>query len=122
VAVRRAVINAAGLPRECGLKIKWTNDLVLNGKKLCGLLAESACSGVGNCYAVVGAGLNVNQDKEDFSEALRDKATSLFLETGLKRDCRPIAEAIAGGILKAYGELEISARPTWTNTGKTASP
>ncbi len=105
VAVRRAVIRAAGLTCDCGPKIKWTNDLVLNGKKLCGILAESVCSGGGSGYAVVGAGLNVNQERGDFSEALRDKATSLFLETGMKRDCRPIAEAIAGGILEAYREL-----------------
>lgn len=101
VAVRRTVMALTKL--DC--KIKWTNDLVLNGRKICGILTEYTVSG-GSGYAVIGAGLNINQDIEDFAPELREKAGSLYLETGVKRDCRRIAEAMARAIYEAYLELD----------------
>jgi BirA family biotin operon repressor/biotin-[acetyl-CoA-carboxylase] ligase len=56
--------------------IKWPNDLLLNGKKLCGALAESDGTTV-----FLGVGLNVNMEAEDFAE-VDQKATSLKVETG----------------------------------------
>jgi BirA family biotin operon repressor/biotin-[acetyl-CoA-carboxylase] ligase len=102
-AVRRVVIDATGL--ACG--IKWTNDLVINGKKLCGILTEYVSGGSQSRdnYAIIGAGLNINQAITDFSEELREKATSLFIETGIKNDCRQLAEAMAVSIYSAYKEL-----------------
>lgn len=65
------------------IQIKWPNDIICNGKKICGILTEmKQCSAEG--YGVViGAGLNVNT--EIFPTELAQKATSLYLETGEKR-------------------------------------
>ena len=73
-AMARAVRRATGAQAS----IKWVNDLILNDRKLCGILTESAFSAGGRLrYVVVGVGLNVNYDRTDFPEALRDTATSL---------------------------------------------
>ncbi|WAA13741.1 biotin--[acetyl-CoA-carboxylase] ligase [Fervidibacillus halotolerans] len=64
-------------------KIKWPNDILLHGKKVCGILTELQATD-GNIEAVIiGVGLNVNQQKEAFPEDIRKKATSISLETGM---------------------------------------
>ncbi|MCX8009896.1 MAG: biotin--[acetyl-CoA-carboxylase] ligase, partial [Ignavibacteria bacterium] len=59
-------------------EIKWPNDLLLNGKKFCGILIESSIESDSINKVVIGIGLNVNQ--EIFPDELRDKATSLKCE------------------------------------------
>ncbi len=68
------------IDREEGLspQIKWPNDIILSGKKVCGILTEMSLKGMGIDYLVVGIGVNVNQTS--FPEELRDKATSLKRE------------------------------------------
>jgi BirA family biotin operon repressor/biotin-[acetyl-CoA-carboxylase] ligase len=63
-----------------GLKtvIKWPNDIVLNGKKTCGILTEMTASADKQGSIIMGIGINVNQ--EEFPEELREKATSLWIE------------------------------------------
>lgn len=62
------------LPAE----VKWPNDVMIRGRKVCGILVE-ARSNQPNVY-VLGMGLNVNQARPDFPENLREIATSLRLE------------------------------------------
>lgn len=72
---------ASVLESRCGIspEFKRPNDLLVNGKKICGILTESACKASGACEAVViGAGLNVNSAQDEIPET----ATSLYLETG----------------------------------------
>ena len=72
VAVVRAITNISGLkPR-----IKWPNDVLLDGKKVAGLLVESAIAGGQVRQAIVGIGVNVALDAEEFDE-LSGAATSL---------------------------------------------
>ncbi len=61
-------------------RIRWPNDVLLGGRKACGMLLESAfgAGGTGLRYVVLGIGLNVNQ--VSFPDELADKATSLALE------------------------------------------
>lgn len=77
VAVRNAVLNATGI--DC--KIKWVNDLVFERKKFCGILTESVSNPQNGKikYAVLGVGVNVNNEKNDFPEELSETATSLKL-------------------------------------------
>lgn len=78
-----AGLAAADAVREVtGLKpdLRWPNDLLLNGKKFCGILTELNAEATRVRYAVVGIGMNVNQ--ADFPVDLADLATSLRLETG----------------------------------------
>lgn len=78
VAVCRAVERTAGVQPG----IKWTNDLVLNGRKLCGILTEMAVeSETGLTQSlVIGAGVNVSHTPEDFGTEVSEMATSLAQE------------------------------------------
>ena len=72
LAAARAVRKVAGLaPR-----IKWPNDLMLQGNKVAGILAESAIEGQSVCYAVLGIGLNVALNPQD-DEGIAGIATSV---------------------------------------------
>ncbi len=89
VAVCRAV------QRVCGVTpgIKWPNDLLLGGKKLCGILTE-ASTARGRAYVVIGLGVNVNTAPDDFPPELRDTAVSLFEVVGQRFDIQTLAAAI----------------------------
>lgn len=80
VAVCNAIERVAGARPQ----IKWTNDLVLGGKKLCGILTELSMEGESGAlqYAIIGIGVNVAQTREDFAGELEGIATSLAIETG----------------------------------------
>jgi len=89
-----AVCNA--VEKVCGVRpgLKWPNDLVLGNRKLCGILAEMGMDAdSGLPYLVLGVGLNVLQDTEDFSPEIREIATSLTIE--LKRHVSRSALAAA---------------------------
>ena len=68
----------------CEAGIKWPNDIVLNGKKICGILAQSSFTKSGPGVVVLGFGLNVNLDSRELPPDCRETATSLKQETGLK--------------------------------------
>lgn len=63
------------------LALKWPNDLLCRGKKIGGVLCESSSQGQENLTCVVGFGINVNGQGEDFPDELRSSATSLHQET-----------------------------------------
>lgn len=79
MAVAAAVSELCG---GSGVSIKWPNDVIADGKKLCGILTEMSCEIDYINYLVIGTGINVNLD--EFPEELRQKATSLYLLTGRK--------------------------------------
>lgn len=56
----RAILEDA-LGREDGIKIKWPNDIYVDGKKICGILIQNIFSGTNTMDTVVGIGLNINQ-------------------------------------------------------------
>jgi BirA family transcriptional regulator, biotin operon repressor / biotin---[acetyl-CoA-carboxylase] ligase len=64
------------------VKVKWPNDLLINGKKVCGILAELRGDLQQIEYLVIGIGLNVNQIISDFPFELQQLATSLSIESG----------------------------------------
>ena len=85
LAMACAVADAGGEAAGATLDIKWPNDVLHRGRKLCGVLAESRVSGgpaIGVVPLVIGAGINVNQLDEDFPPELREIATSLRLAGG----------------------------------------
>jgi BirA family biotin operon repressor/biotin-[acetyl-CoA-carboxylase] ligase len=99
VAVCRALASACGLyPR-----IKWPNDLVIGGKKVCGILTE-LCRSRRSPFLVVGCGVNVNTDLTALPEDVRARATSLQAQTGRPHDRNRLCAAIAGSILELYGD------------------
>lgn len=75
---------AEGITAKTGLEagIKWPNDIVVNKKKVCGILTEMSTEIDYINYVVIGVGINVNQDR--FPEDLEKTATSLMIEKGEK--------------------------------------
>ena len=76
VAAAEAIENATGFPPVC----KWPNDVLLNGKKVCGILTETVIQQNTLSSIVVGIGINVNQSI--FAAELADRGTSLLLASG----------------------------------------
>ncbi len=60
--------------------VKWPNDIIINNKKAVGILTEISCEIEKISYVVIGIGVNINQPS--FDGELKEKATSLFIETG----------------------------------------
>ena len=77
-----AAVQKAIMKMGINTKIKWPNDIVLNGRKICGILTEMSGEVDHINYLVMGIGINVNFEEEDFPEELKDIATSLTLESG----------------------------------------
>lgn len=85
LAVAEAIHGVTGL--DTG--IKWPNDIVVNGKKVVGILTEMSMTPEMNeiQFLVAGVGVNVNQERaEEFPEELRKTATSLRIESGRQFD------------------------------------
>lgn len=77
MAVARAVTESCG---DVACRIKWPNDIVLNKKKVCGILTEMSAETDWVNFVVIGIGINVNI--ENFADEIKDIATSLYMETG----------------------------------------
>ena len=79
-------LSVAQAVREFGVdvSIKWPNDVVVSHKKICGILTEMGLHDGKIREVVIGDGINVNL--EEIPDDLKDKATSLYLETGKKYD------------------------------------
>ena len=77
LATSRCIEKATGLVTT----IKWPNDVLVRGKKISGILLESALRGQSVDWAVIGIGINVNFDPGAYAE-IADIATSLSVELG----------------------------------------
>lgn len=97
LAVARTVRDATGLEAV----IKWPNDVLLSGRKVAGVLAETFPASLGKLGAVLGMGVNVNSRREDWPPEFRDRATSLLEESGRTWD-RP---ALAAGVLESLDRV-----------------
>lgn len=61
------------------VKVKWPNDVEIDGRKAAGILIEAMPDRAGNHFAVVGVGVNVHHTLDDFPEEIQGRATSLHL-------------------------------------------
>ncbi len=95
-----SLATSSCIEKATGLKttIKWPNDVLVNGKKISGILTESALRGQSVDWAVIGIGINVNFDPKAYPE-IADIATSLSVELGKK-----VSELEV--LLHLLGELE----------------
>jgi len=75
-----AVAEAIGKIAEFEAKIKWPNDIILNGKKVAGILLESKPNDTGSAY-IFGVGINCHQEKNSFPPELQTTATSIDIES-----------------------------------------
>jgi BirA family biotin operon repressor/biotin-[acetyl-CoA-carboxylase] ligase len=83
--------------------LRWPNDVLLNGRKFCGILTELNAEVSRVRYAVVGIGINVNQ--ETFPADLQAIATSLRLETGREWSRVEVAAALLKSLDREYRAL-----------------
>lgn len=95
VTIAAAVAVCDAVEALCGLRprIKWPNDILLDGKKLCGILAESYGSGRRG-VVIVGVGLNLNT--EVFPPDLQDSAVSLKQHLGRSFEFETAAAELMG--------------------------
>jgi len=84
LSISEAIEEATGLVA----KIKWPNDIVVNGKKVCGILTEMNAEIECIHYVVIGLGTNVNI--EEFPKEIQETATSLMIEAGKHIDRVPV--------------------------------
>jgi len=78
VVVAETIKNVTG----CAAGIKWPNDIYINNKKVCGILAETSFSSTNVAYVIIGLGLNVNLDTNQLPPDCKETSTSLSLEMG----------------------------------------
>jgi BirA family biotin operon repressor/biotin-[acetyl-CoA-carboxylase] ligase len=83
-------------------KIKWPNDVLLGGRKVCGVLTEIEAEADMVGYVVVGIGVNLNSRLDDFPEELHDKAVSLSMTTGRPVDRTAFAADLLACFESAY--------------------
>lgn len=92
-----ALAVADALRAQTGLSVhfKWSNDVLVNKRKIAGILIETAYDAHQQPWALVGVGINLLQ--RDFPAAIRGKATSVVLETGQS----PAVELLAQELLRS---------------------
>ena len=103
VAVAEAIEELSGVPAE----IKWVNDVLVNGKKVCGILTEASmdCESGLVSYVIVGIGINTSLPRGDFPEELRGIAGAVFDEKKIPElRCR-MAAAVLDRLMGYYGHL-----------------
>jgi len=88
-----AVAEAIGKPLKSEAQIKWPNDIMLNGRKVAGILLESRPSGGGNT-CIIGIGINCHQKKDSFPQDLQSTATSIDIESGSFADRISVAKRL----------------------------
>lgn len=84
--------------------LKWPNDVMVNDRKLCGFLIQTAIEEQRLQFAVVGGGINVNTTK--FPHELQDVATSLALETGSAEDRELLLATVLLELEKLYEKIQ----------------
>jgi len=101
-----AVAVCDGVEAACGVRpsIKWTNDVVLQGRKLCGILTEMELEGESGAlrYVVTGIGVNCAQREKDFAPEVRPVAVSLAQALGRPVDRGRVAAEIVNALDEMY--------------------
>ena len=99
VAVTDAVQQATQLRPD----LRWPNDLLLNGKKFCGILTELSTDTAAVRHAVIGIGINVNQSS--FPDDLSSIATSLQIESAKQWSRSGLLVALLKSLNTEYNSL-----------------
>src|SRR5580692_3022949 len=100
-ALRRAIQAQTGLSPE----IKWPNDILINGKKVAGILTEMSAELDRVRHVIPGIGIDVNQDAGEFPAELRKIATSLKIEGGESFSRPALAVAILQELDEEYARV-----------------
>ncbi len=99
MAVARAITETTGLVSQ----IKWPNDIVVNKKKVCGMLTELSAEMTQINYVVIGIGINANN--REFPDEIKETASSLFIESGKQVKRAAVIEAVGRYFEQYYDEF-----------------
>ncbi len=97
-AVSRTIETAYGVKPG----IKWPNDIIINNKKVCGILSEMNCETNSINYIILGIGINISQSHEDFSKDVVKIADSMYGITGQKLPRSEIIASLCYNIQEVY--------------------
>ncbi len=99
LAMAEALEGVAGL----ATRIRWPNDVLVDGRKICGILPEAASDTAGRLrHVLLGIGINLNQ--RDFPEDIRERATSLRLLTGRVHAADVLLPIVMEALDRRYAE------------------
>lgn len=102
VAVAETV-ERRGVPRA---ELKWPNDVLVNGRKIAGILSEASISGNKVEFVIIGIGLNVNAVETDFPLDLRSSVTSLLAAVGRHSDLEELALELLSALGYLYDRMD----------------
>jgi len=94
IEAAKAVASVVAEITDAEVTVKFPNDVLADGKKICGILVETATVDGLAEHIIIGIGLNVNTEKSDFPPELRDTATSLKIIAGREFDMDDVLEMI----------------------------
>ncbi len=104
--IAAAAVNTALTQFGVDSKIKWPNDIILKGKKVCGILTEMSGELTKINYVVLGIGLNANIDCDDFTEEIKEIATSLKIQFERDFDRKALMASVINNFEALYDEFE----------------
>ena len=93
--------------------IKWPNDVLIRGKKVAGILLETAGELDRIEYLISGIGINVNLDRNDFPPSLQGQASSLFINRGYPADMQAVFMSVLQSIDRYYRRFLQEGFPTF---------
>jgi BirA family biotin operon repressor/biotin-[acetyl-CoA-carboxylase] ligase len=94
-----SIVKAIALLTGLSPRVKWPNDILVNDKKVAGILLESMMSKAQIVYSVIGFGINVNNGPADLPKNIRVKASSLLIELNKPVDRSKL-------LIETFSELE----------------
>ena len=86
-------------PRAC---LKWPNDVLINGRKVCGILTEMEAEGGRVAFVILGIGVNLNSTDDEFPAELQGKAVSVRSTTGAIVDRTAFTERLLSRLEERY--------------------
>ena len=107
ISILAGVAVAETLDKYCRgqVKLKWPNDVLLKGKKVCGILAQMKTSASRVDFIILGIGINVNIDYNQLPQDIKNTATSLAIETGSKISRQELIIGLYENLAKWYKKL-----------------
>lgn len=108
-----AALRALGLP---DLTVKYPNDILCRGRKICGILAEPRLGSTQVEFVILGIGINLLQTPSDFPSDIRSCATSCLIE-GHPVSCEVLLDLLAGALRNARATPYARLREAWIRAG-----
>lgn len=123
LTVMSAVACADAIRKTTGLSaaIKWPNDLMVSGRKIGGILTELRVADKRITRAVVGIGINVNSDRAQLPEEIRETATSVRIETGSAIAREELISGVLNEVDRRYEILRCGEKPVLLEEWKSLS-